>query len=408
MPDQANSLKAETLTSQLSLAPGLSPFHESSQFKHWRFSLAALETLRLELNSKSVEVAKRNTELEKKAQKSLGHDIPDPPPSTTYLTVADELLLLRFYCLQVSKICRQGFGLSEAVESTAISYVKRFYLKNSVMEWHPKIIMPTCLFLAAKTTNFPIPVDVFVSKIPKLSADDVLEKEFLVAQSLGFEFWVRGPHKPLRGWGLELQDQLDPPAEMILKALPIALNYLSTSYLTDAELIFTPSQISLACWRMADKMLVESFLEQRYTTAFSNTGIPNGMTDDKSSEKDDGEDEGTLNDSYQYPLYGLTRSRLLEILDQIQEMISSTEGDIDLKKVKEIDKRLRQCANPEKIPGTALYIRRKQEKETAEKADKVAKSLKAQASAMENDVFFGGTIPADSKNEAPETDVAQG
>nr|ODN89598.1 cyclin H [Cryptococcus depauperatus CBS 7841] len=373
MPDQTNSPKTEALTSQLTLAPGLSPFHESSQFKHWRFSLAALETLRSELNSKSVEVAKRNTELEKKAQKSLGHDIPDPPPSTTYLTVADELLLLRFYCLQVSKICRQGFGLSEAVESTAISYVKRFYLKNSVMEWHPKIIMPTCLFLAAKTTNFPIPVDVFVSKIPKLSADDVLEKEFLVAQSLGFEFWVRGPHEPLRGWGLELQDQSDPPTEMILKALPIALNHLSISYLTDAELIFTPSQISLACWRMADKMLVESFLEQRY----------------------------------QYPLYGLTRSRLLEILDQIQEMISSTEGDIDLKKVKEIDKRLRQCTNPEKIPGTALYIRRKQEKETAEKADKVAKSLRAQASAMENDVFFGGTIPADSKNEAQETDVAQ-
>ena len=53
----------------------------------------------------------------------------------------DELLLLRFYCTQVSQICRKGFGLPEVVESTAITYLKRFYLKNSVMEWHPKTIM---------------------------------------------------------------------------------------------------------------------------------------------------------------------------------------------------------------------------------------------------------------------------
>jgi cyclin H len=55
--------------------------------------------------------------------------------------VDDELLLLRFYISQASKICRGGFGLPEVVESTAISYLKRFYLKNSVMEWHPKTIM---------------------------------------------------------------------------------------------------------------------------------------------------------------------------------------------------------------------------------------------------------------------------
>lgn len=48
---------------------------------------------------------------------------------------------MNFYCDQASKICRQGFGVPEYVESTTISYIKRFYLKNSVMEWHPKNIM---------------------------------------------------------------------------------------------------------------------------------------------------------------------------------------------------------------------------------------------------------------------------
>lgn len=45
----------------------------------------------------------------------------------------------------------------------------------------------------------------FVQKIAKLQPSDVLDTEFLVAQSLAFEFWVRGAEKALRGWGLEFQ-----------------------------------------------------------------------------------------------------------------------------------------------------------------------------------------------------------
>lgn len=44
-----------------------------------------------------------------------------------------------------------------------------------------------------------------MSKIPKLTSEDVLEKEFLVAQSLSFEFWVHGADKALRGWTLDMQ-----------------------------------------------------------------------------------------------------------------------------------------------------------------------------------------------------------
>jgi cyclin H len=64
---------------------------------------------------------------------------------------------------------------------------------------------PTCLFLAAKTTNFPVPLDVFTPKFKGLTQADILDTEFLLAQSLGFEFWIRGPEKALRGWGLEFQ-----------------------------------------------------------------------------------------------------------------------------------------------------------------------------------------------------------
>lgn len=64
---------------------------------------------------------------------------------------------------------------------------------------------PTCLYLASKSHNNPIPLDIFVSKFAKLTKNDVLDTEFLVAQSLSFEFWTRGADKPLRGWALEFQ-----------------------------------------------------------------------------------------------------------------------------------------------------------------------------------------------------------
>jgi len=43
----------------------------------------------------------------------------------------------------------------------------------------------------------------------------------------------------------------------------------------------------------------------------------------------------------------------MAILEEIGEMVKSV-PEVDLKKVKGIDKRLRSCTNPEKVPGTAL------------------------------------------------------
>jgi cyclin H len=77
---------------------------------------------------------------DQEAQISLGHESKDPTPQASYLSVEDELLLLRQYLTQAALV-RQSFYLPEYVESTAMTYLKRFYLRNSVMDWHPKAIM---------------------------------------------------------------------------------------------------------------------------------------------------------------------------------------------------------------------------------------------------------------------------
>ncbi|CAK9780137.1 cyclin-like protein [Cutaneotrichosporon oleaginosum] len=351
--------------------PGLTAYHESSQFKHWRYSKAGLDKLRHELNEKSKEVTDRNVAAEKAAQESLGHTSSLPTPA--YLSVDDELLLVRFYCSHASTICRQGFGSPEEVEATAISYIKRFYLKNSVMEWHPKVIMPTCLYLAAKTTNHNIPIKDFVKKFEKFKADDVLDLEFLVAQSLSFEFWVRGAERALRGWALELQSSpVSGAGERAQRALPKALRALAASRMTDAEFLFAPAQIALACWRIADRELTDAFLEAKY----------------------DGAEEGKLP-------FGIAQDALLGISGDLETMIRAGEAQQDLKKVKEVDKRLKSCANPEKVPGTALYIQRKAEREAKaaeerkEKQDKIARAREA------DEMVFGGDLKLPQHKDDP-------
>jgi len=74
------------------------------------------------------------------------------------------------------------------------------------------------------------------------------------------------------------------------------------------------------------------------------------------SSSDTGEQNGDTNVEVDIP-YGMKKERLLEILHDCRSVIEVVgNGEVDLKKVKGVDKRLRGCLNPEKIPGTALYV----------------------------------------------------
>jgi cyclin H len=72
----------------------------------------------------------------------------------------------------------------------------------SVADYHLRL---TALFLATKTTNNPIKLEDFTSRIPNTNSSDILDLEFLVAQSLRFEFAVWHTHRALWGIWLDLQ-----------------------------------------------------------------------------------------------------------------------------------------------------------------------------------------------------------
>ncbi|KAJ7071221.1 cyclin-like protein [Mycena amicta] len=298
----------------------MTPLYEaSSQFHNWRFSPQNLTQIRSSLNAAAVGVIRNTFET----------DEPGSSSSVSFLNPDEELLLVRLYASKISQLCG-FFRFPEEVEATAVSYLKRFYLKNTVMDWHPKNVMLTALFLATKTTNNPISLEAYTNNIPKTTASDVLDLEFLVAQSLGFEFAVWHAHRALWGIWLDLQSLPDaPPDRAILQSdkYEAALKHVRNSRLSDAELIHTPSQIALAALSIAAPQLASEWAQSK---------LPPGST---------------------------SLTQLEGTLAAVRALIETAALPLDVEVIRAVDLRLKLCKNPEKVVGSKAYLAKKAEDE---------------------------------------------
>jgi cyclin H len=217
----------------------------------------------------------------------------------------------------------------------------------------------TALFLATKTTNNPIPLEAYTSHIPKTIPSDVLDLEFLVAQSLGFEFAVWHAHRALWGIWLDLQSLPDAPAELSQDTYDIAMTHVRASRLTDAELIYTPSQIALACMSL------------------SSPGFASQWSASKIS---------------------VSANTLQPTIETIKSLIKRSGCPPDVESVRTVDRRLKLCKNPEKVVGSKAYLAKKadEEKQAEEKRSRKADEIRK---AMENGDPFGEELSGREKEE---------
>ncbi|KAI0793393.1 cyclin-like protein [Abortiporus biennis] len=342
-------------------------YQGSTQYRHWRFSPEELVHTRVSLNAAAVRVIKDAFEAD-----SLGSST-----AVAFLDANEENLLVKLYIGKVSQLCGH-FRFPEEVEATAVSYLKRFYLKNTVMDWHPKNVMLTALFLATKTTNHPISLEAYAHHIPKTAPSDVLELEFLVAQSLGFDFAVWHAHKALWGIWLDIQTLPDIRMDELRDAYDVALKHVRESRLTDAELIYTPSQIALTCFSLASPSLASAWVRSKHTPPAS---PPTPTSPSPIPETD-----------------------ILELIEPIKSMILQYGTMPDVEAVREVDRRLRLCKNPEKIVGSNAYNRKLEAKER-KAAEKRARKAALARKAMEEGDPFGDTIgPQDLDDDDDDDD----
>jgi cyclin H len=293
-------------------------YRSSSQYRFWSFTPESLANLRAKSNALASDHIKALVKRRQAA--STASSSADATPSVSdadskgvsngkkddgeieCLTVEEEVELLKFYCNNLLILGNDEFKFPISVTATAIQYLKRFYLTHSLMDYAPKRILPTALFLANKTDNVMNSLDHFlhiahkIGGLESLTRESVVGPEFLFTQALRFHFDVRHPyralkgialeghqlvhicngHKPPEGWSKtsteEIRDKLLQDGSITPKDFE---RRLGTGYekakallsgnalISDAYFHYSPSQIAFGAWHCVDQDFVNSFLDVR-------------------------------------------------------------------------------------------------------------------------------------------------
>ncbi|XP_077087716.1 cyclin-H [Siphateles boraxobius] len=213
-------------------------YHNSSQKKFWTYDKEeTLEKLRLDANQKS-------------RSKALSSGKPGINESML-LDGREEKVLFRHYEKRLLDFCAMFKPvMPKSVVGTACMYFRRFYLNNSLMDYHPRTIMLTCTYLSCKVDEFNVSSTQFVGNLQDSPAgqeralEQILEYELLLIQQLNFHLVVHNPYRPLEGFLIDMKTRyplLENP-EMLRKS---AEDFLNRAVMTDTGLLFSPSQIAL-------------------------------------------------------------------------------------------------------------------------------------------------------------------
>lgn len=146
------------------------------------------------------------------------------------------------------------------------------------------------------------------------------------------------------------QDDID---HLVNVTYPRAHSTILSLRITDAEFLYTPSQIALAAFHAVDPSLTERWLASKLELSTSSTlrQLPKE------------EQVPSLDDI------------LRDTVDPIVALAEAAKAGklTDIEKVRHVDRRLRFCKNPEKDPNSSLYKKRQREQETEALNKKVKK-----------------------------------
>lgn len=206
-------------------------FNSSTQRKHWMFnSPDELDRLRTSSNSKFAKHGKVDSEL--------------------VLSPKEELYLVRTYLVNLREFCRKFQPtMRKTVTATAFIYMKRFYLQQSCMEYHPRNIGVTCAYLACKTDEFHVSIDEFIKNVKgdcRKAQNTVLSNEMLLMKKMKFHLTVHLPFRAVEGFLLDLRARYPPAKDKTNLMAPEIDDFLEKAMYTDACFLYTPSQVALA------------------------------------------------------------------------------------------------------------------------------------------------------------------
>ncbi|CUM65992.1 uncharacterized protein PRCAT00003646001 [Priceomyces carsonii] len=327
-------------------------YRQSSQFEIWSFIPETLEQTRRQANQKGTRAATAKLEDTLAAFESENTDIYrtlkdelTPEKLLSVVSYDEEVRYLSFYSKNIIPTAN-FFKMPTQVKASAVSFFKKFYLVNSVMEYHPKNIMYTCVFLAAKSENYFISIDSFCKALKNTSAKEILDLEFIILQSLKFTLLVHHPFRPLYGFFLDFQAILLHPLPVMYDVSVDSIGELydksklwlnDYALLSDVAFLFTPPQIALAAMYNVDRKITESYLKHKFlkTLQASNDDLKNSGTTEVDTEntqttnENKSESEQQRRDHYEHLVR--TIRKCIKLAKQIPDTTREESREIDRK-----------------------------------------------------------------------------
>ncbi|KAL3286592.1 hypothetical protein HHI36_001093 [Cryptolaemus montrouzieri] len=284
-------------------------FTTSSQCKYWMFNTEdELNDLRKNANLKHVE--------------KYGEQIPDADRYNYFLNAEEEKIMVKKYEHHLRDFCKRFQPpMPRCVAGTSFHYFKRFYINNSVMNYHPKEIMVTCIYLACKVEEFNVSIMQFVANIREGLLIDIKTR-----------------------CSLNDPERLRPGTE----------HFLEKAFLTDAVLLYSPSQVALAAVLHAASKLHENLDAYVTDTLFGVEGA------------------GRLEE-------------LIEAVRSIRSMVKMMDNVPDKSVLIMLERKLDKCRNPENNPDTDIY--KKKILEMLDEEDDLYHALSARNENLDNSVL---------------------
>ncbi|XP_055374274.1 cyclin-H [Condylostylus longicornis] len=285
----------------------------SSQKNYWTFeSEHKLNLLRQNANSDFIE---------KNSQK---FNIDMQNVYDFFLSPEEERLLLKQYEMQMREFCKRFEPpMPRTIIGTAHHYFKRFYLYNSPMDYHPKEILATCVYLACKVEEFNVSIGQFVNNIKgdRLKATDIiLSNELLLMRQLNYYLTIHNPYRPIEGFLIDIKTRT---AMVNPERLRLGIDeFVDRTFLTEALLLYSPSQIGLAA------VLHAASKEQENLDSYVTENL-------------------FMNAKDKLPV-------LIEAVRKIRGMVKNLEFPAR-DQVKLIEKKLEKCRNQENNPDSEIY-----------------------------------------------------
>ncbi|KAK4720174.1 hypothetical protein R3W88_018512 [Solanum pinnatisectum] len=173
----------------------------------------------------------------------------------------DDFKLIKLHMSNYVARLAQNVKVRQRVVATAITYMRRVYVRRSMTEYDPRLVAPTCLYLASKAEESTVQARLLVFYIKKLYSDekykyeikDILDMEMKVLEALNYYLVVYHPYRSLAQF---LQDA------SMNDATQLTWGLINDTYKMDLILIHPPHLITLAC------IYIASVLKDKETTAW--------------------------------------------------------------------------------------------------------------------------------------------